>query len=288
MLGRRLLVAVLLLNALLAPLSAPARASDIDAGPGFRRDELTASDVEAGLRGQRLRGLIAAQSRDAIDAALHPFTVPDGPANCVVQRCVALTFDDGPSANSEHLLDVLAGLEVKATFFVIGRSIGGRSATLQRMQREGHEIGNHTWDHPRLSQATPEEIARQVALADAAITRAVGASTTLRPVRPPYAALSDAARRAIGRPVVMWSLDSLDWKDRDPAHIAARMRVAWPGAIILCHDTNASTADALPEVVEALREKGYRFVTISELYAPQGLVPGGTYTGKRGTEAKIP
>ncbi|MBX7215205.1 MAG: polysaccharide deacetylase family protein, partial [Thermoflexales bacterium] len=144
MLGRRLLVAVLLLNALLAPLSAPARASDIDAGPGFRRDELTASDVEAGLRGQRLRGLIAAQSRDAIDAALHPFTVPDGPANCVVQRCVALTFDDGPSANSEHLLDVLAGLEVKATFFVIGRSIGGRSATLQRMQREGHEIGNHT------------------------------------------------------------------------------------------------------------------------------------------------
>jgi len=189
--------------------------------------------------------------------------------NCREVACVALTFDDGPSFYTEGLLDTLKEHNVKATFFVLGTQVRIQSETVQRMFREGHQIGNHTWDHPNLTRMSDDQIREQLQLTDNLIAQIIGESTPF--MRPPYGAYNDNVLAASGLPIIFWSVDPLDWKDRDAATVAARIVDAPAGAIILSHDIHKSTVEAVPAIIAALKSRGIHMVTVTKLFEPQTL-----------------
>jgi peptidoglycan/xylan/chitin deacetylase (PgdA/CDA1 family) len=194
------------------------------------------------------------------------------------RREVALTFDDGPDdVWTPKVLDALARSGVPATFFVVGQRCERVPQVLVRISREGHAIGNHSWDHANLSKLGTEAIRTQIQKTDATIRRLTGHTPSM--LRPPYGALSDAvvneARRA-GKIIVLWNVDSLDWMQLKGRQVAANiLSHASPGSIILQHSAGGTgenlqgTVDALPVVVRLLRERGYRFRTVPQLLGLQ-------------------
>jgi peptidoglycan/xylan/chitin deacetylase (PgdA/CDA1 family) len=184
---------------------------------------------------------------------------------------VALTFDDGPHAShTPRLLDILRARNVKATFYVIGKNVDLYPGIVRRTVAEGHEIGNHTYTHPKLSSLSTDRVMSEIRKTDDAIVRACG----IRPktLRPPYGALLQSQRQMIhstfGYPTIMWSVDPLDWKRPGSSVVTSRIVSATNnGAIILVHDLHGSSVDAMPATVDALLRKGYKFVTVSQLLA---------------------
>ncbi|HEY7257056.1 MAG TPA: polysaccharide deacetylase family protein [Solirubrobacterales bacterium] len=198
--------------------------------------------------------------------------VTNGPRD---RDVVALTFDDGPSSYTEAFADVLREQHVQATFFEIGQEIAGREATMRRLVRDGDEIGNHTTHH----QAYP-------GYADLVTTSdLIESATRFRPClfRPPGGAVNgaviDAAARA-GMTTITWDVDPSDWSNPGSNAVYARVVDAVePGSIVVMHDgggTRADTLAALPQIIETLRRRGYRFATVTELlghgmiYRPYG------------------
>ncbi len=204
-------------------------------------------------------------------ASALPVATAQDEINCHEVACVALTFDDGPSFYTEGLLDTLKEHNVKATFFVLGTQVRIQSETVQRMFQEGHQIGNHTWDHPNLTQMGDAQIREQLQLTDDLITQIVGVPTPF--LRPPYGAYNDRVLAASGLPIIFWSVDPLDWKDRDAETVASRIIDAPVGAIILAHDIHKSTVAAVPAIIAALKSRGIHFVTVTKLYEPHTLLP---------------
>ena len=198
--------------------------------------------------------------------------------NCYEVPCVALTFDDGPSIFTEGLLDILKEHEVKATFFILGSRARIQSETVSRTFEEGHEIGNHTWDHPLLTDPglSNEHIRWQVQQTDEIITQIIGEPSVH--LRPPYGAYNDRVLEVAGVPFIFWSVDPVDWRDRDAEIVAARIIDAPPGAIILAHDIHETTVEAVPAIIVALKNRGIHFVTVTKLFAPQELLPGYVYS----------
>lgn len=190
---------------------------------------------------------------------------------------VALTFDDGPHATlTPKLLDILKEKGVKATFFVLGQCVAANPAVLQRAASEGHEIGNHSWDHKSFLKGGAAGVASQINQANAAIENATGKKPVL--VRPPYGATNAAITRRLneefGLKVIMWDVDPLDWKTRNSAHVKAEiLKGAKPGSIILSHDIHPTTVEAMAGTIDALKEKGFQFVTVSELVAMDRPLP---------------
>jgi peptidoglycan-N-acetylglucosamine deacetylase len=184
---------------------------------------------------------------------------------------VALTFDDGPHAShTPRLLDILRARNVKATFYVIGKNVDLYPGIVRRTVAEGHEIGNHTYTHPKLSSLSTDRVMSEIRKTDDAIVRACG----IRPktLRPPYGALLQTQRQMIhstfGYPTIMWSVDPLDWKKPGVGVVTSRIVSGTNnGAIILVHDLHGSSVDAMPGTIDALLRKGYRFVTVSQLLA---------------------
>ncbi len=207
-------------------------------------------------------------------ARQSPAARDDGP-NCQQVLCVALTFDDGPSIYTDGLLDILKEHGVRATFFVVGQSAKIHSETIRRMDREGHQIGNHTWNHPNLTYLSPEEIREQIRLTDSIISQIIG--ETPQHMRPPYAAYNEYVLAATDMPVILWSVDPLDWKDRDSEIVAARIIASPAGAIILAHDIHRTTVEAVPSIIASLKSKGIHFVTVTELLGPHTLESGRIY-----------
>lgn len=181
------------------------------------------------------------------------------------KKVVALTFDDGPDGNTTpQALDTLAKYKIKATFFVQGKNIAGNEAILKRMQDEGHEVGNHSWNHPVLTQLSLEDAKKQITDTEAAITNVLGKSSKL--MRPPYGAISDDIRNSLDLSFILWDVDSLDWKSKNEAAIFTEIQhQASDGSIILLHDIHQPSVNSLPKVIEYLQEQGYSFVTVSEL-----------------------
>ena len=198
--------------------------------------------------------------------------------NCYEVPCVALTFDDGPSVYTEGLLDILSEHGVQATFFILGKSARIQSETVSRMFAEGHQIGNHTWDHPNLTQLPDEVILQQVRQTDDIVTQIIGQPT--QHLRPPYGAYNDRVLAVSGLPIIFWSVDPLDWRDRDAEIVAARIIESPAGAIILAHDIHKTTVIAVPVIIEALRNRGTQFVTVTKLFGPEQLVAGNVYVSQ--------
>ena len=184
---------------------------------------------------------------------------------------IALTFDDGPHATlTPRLLDILKARGIKATFFVLGQCVVANPDVLRRAVAEGHEIGNHSWDHRALTKVGAAGVALEVNQTNAAIEQAGGKKPTL--LRPPYGATTTTITKRLneeyGLKVILWDVDPLDWKVRNAAHVTGEiLKHTRPGSIILAHDIHPSTIDAMPATLDALLEKGFQFVTVSDLVA---------------------
>ncbi len=199
-----------------------------------------------------------------------------GRVDCGAVPCIALTFDDGPGRYTAELLDVLASRDVAVTFFTVGVNVVHQPALTARIVAEGHEIGNHTFDHRDLTTLSPSLVREQVESAQAAIRDATGAPAAL--LRPPYGATNDVSAENVGLPQIVWTVDTRDWADRDAAIVTSRaLDGAAAGRIILMHDIHASTVAAVPAIVDGLLAEGYRLVTVSDLLAGRDLVPGNVY-----------
>ncbi|TDC86698.1 hydrolase, partial [Nonomuraea deserti] len=209
--------------------------------------------------------------RAALDAAAGK------PVDCRRVKCVALTFDDGPGRYTDTLLRHLAAHRARATFFVVGQNVAANPGIVRRTYAAGHEIAGHTWSHADLTKLSATGIRSQLTRTDRAIKAATG--VTPRLIRPPYGAFNTAVRLQSPRPLVMWSVDTLDWLHRDSARVARKaVRSARPGSIILFHDIHPTTVRAIPRVLRKLSARGYHFVTVSRLYGdrPPRLVYGTT------------
>ena len=185
------------------------------------------------------------------------------------RRCVALTFDDGPDPErTPALLDTLKAMNVRATFFLVGRAVDAHPALAARIVREGHEVGNHTYSHRYLPLARSRSVRAELAATDAAIERATGLVPTL--ARPPYGGRSPRNVQAFARSakrLVTWDVNSFDWKGAPADEVADRVvERTRPGSIILLHEARERgevTIDAVRQIVPALRARGFELTTVS-------------------------
>jgi peptidoglycan-N-acetylglucosamine deacetylase len=200
----------------------------------------------------------------------------------VDQPYIAMTFDDGPSAeNTPRLLEMLKQRNIKATFFLIGQNASSNPDLVRRILAEGHEIGNHSWTHPQLSKLSDDRVTAEITQTQDAIKDASGFTPTL--LRPPYGAITPRQREWIenrfGLNIILWSVDPFDWKRPGASVITQRiLSQTRPGAIILSHDIHKQTVDAMPATLDALIAKGYKFATVSQLIAMNKPKPTPTET----------
>jgi peptidoglycan/xylan/chitin deacetylase (PgdA/CDA1 family) len=184
---------------------------------------------------------------------------------------IAMTYDDGPHpANTPRLLDILRQRNIKATFYVIGKNVDMYPHLTRRIVAEGHEIGNHTYTHRNLKTLSDAQVLSEMTRTRDSITRATGVQP--RTMRPPYGALYQNQREMImnqlGYPTIMWAVDPRDWQR--PGVSVVRDRILSEtsnGAIVLAHDLHAPTVDAMPSTLDGLLNRGFKFVTVSQLLA---------------------
>lgn len=190
------------------------------------------------------------------------------PAAAIVNEngpMIALTFDDGPYPKvTGHILDVLEKNGVCATFFVLGSRIEGHEDMLTRMDELGCEIGNHSFSHADLTRLSKADCQRELSDTDAEIRRVIGHEASV--VRPPYGYYNKTVMSAAERPLILWTVDTNDWRGKAPGEIADYViQQAKEGSVILMHDQQTQTADAMEMIIPTLIEEGFRFVTVSEL-----------------------
>ena len=185
---------------------------------------------------------------------------------------IALTFDDGPRRDTtQRLLDGLRERGASATFFLIGRQIPGNEDLVLRMKAEGHQVGNHTWNHVTLSGSLTADL-EELRRTDALLQELLGSGTYW--VRPPYGLISEAERAALEVPLVHWTVDPEDWAKLSPeAVVQAVLKEAGPNDIVLLHDFFSDYVDAALEIVDTLQAEVYYFVTVEELLALNGITP---------------
>lgn len=187
---------------------------------------------------------------------------------------VALTFDDVPDPRfTPQVLDELKKQGVKATFFVVGSRAKKHPELLRRIHREGHIIGNHSFSHPLFKNRSVEQFQNEIQRTEKIIQRIIGYKPKL--IRPPYGEINEAQvkwAKQHGYKIVNWNVDSLDWKGLDKETVTQNVLSAVvPGSIVLQHagggvgSTLEGSVEAIPEIIQSLRSKGYHFVTLPEL-----------------------
>lgn len=194
---------------------------------------------------------------------------------------VALTYDDGPSQYTPEILSVLRQYGSVATFFVVGNRVSGYADTVRSAFEMGCEIGNHTYSHQTLTKVGVPTIQSQIGATNSAVQNITGTSPAL--MRPPGGGHNPTVRSAVGMPVIMWSIDTLDWKTRNAASTQASiLNNVRDGDIVLMHDLYSQTAAASRVVIPELVRRGYQLVTVSELSDCRGaMTSGGVYSSFR-------
>lgn len=183
---------------------------------------------------------------------------------------IALTFDDGPSDFTDRLLDCLEANNVKATFFLAGQEVEYFQEPVKRMEELGCEIGNHSYDHPDLTTLSADDAASQLSRTDQLIQDLTGHIATV--VRPPYGSYNDTVAETAARPLILWSVDTLDWETQNAdSTVQNVMDNASDGQIILMHDIFKESVDAAEIFIPQLLQEGYQLVTVSELAAAKGI-----------------
>ena len=181
------------------------------------------------------------------------------------KKMIALTFDDGPNYNTSKVLEVLEEYEVPATFFVLGSKIKGNEYILNRIIKSGSEIGNHTYNHKILTKLEEDKIKEEIESTNNKIFEVTGFYPSL--LRPSYGIVNKKVKEISDYPIIIWDIDTLDWKYHNSKKIAGRvLSKARDGDIILMHDIYSSTSNALKIIIPKLKDRGYTFVTVSELF----------------------
>ena len=178
---------------------------------------------------------------------------------------VALTFDDGPHQTcTPALLNGLKQREVKATFFLMGENIAGKEPLVQRMQAEGHLIGNHGYRHIQMTKEEAEQACADIEQTEKLIQSITGKRPEY--LRPPYGDWNEQLECRVNLTTVLWNVDSLDWKFQNTDRIVRRVeKDVKDGDIILMHDIFPTSVEAALRIVDDLQKRGYEFVTVEEL-----------------------
>ena len=181
------------------------------------------------------------------------------------KKLVALTFDDGPSASTTpRLLDILSEKDAPATFFMLGTSARNNPDIVKRAKKEYHVVASHTMYHQNLIRISVSALQSDVDEANSVFNDILGQAPNL--TRPPYGNINNAVRDTIKTPLILWSVDTLDWKSKNVDSIVETTKSqVHDGAIILMHDIYPTSVDAVPIIIDDLRNDGYEFVTIPEL-----------------------
>ncbi|TJZ50095.1 polysaccharide deacetylase family protein [Streptomyces piniterrae] len=200
--------------------------------------------------------------------------------DCRKAKCVALTFDAGPSEHTPRLLDILKKEKVQATFFMLGKNhIAERPADVKRIDAEGHELANHTWSHQILTEIEPAEAKRELSRAQDAVRKITGKTPTL--MRPPQGKTDEEVSkisRELGLAQVLWSVTAKDYQTNDSALITKRvLEQTERDGIILLHDIYQGTVPAVPGILKELKKRGFTIVTVSQLLSPAKPEPGMVY-----------
>ncbi len=189
------------------------------------------------------------------------------PVNKVIdpnKKIVALTFDDGPSKYTDEIIETLHKNDAVGTFFVIGNKVKIYDNTLRKSVKYGNEIGNHSYNHKWLTKLSINELKQQIDKTQDIIYNVTGYKSVL--LRPTYGGINSSIRNNTDLQIVMWSVDTMDWKYRNVNTIVKRATAnVKDGDIILMHDIKDRTSKALKQIIPILKEKGFEFVTISEL-----------------------
>ena len=178
---------------------------------------------------------------------------------------IALTFDDGPNARyTPILLDGLKKRNIRASFFLIGENIEGNEDILLQMRRDGHLIGNHTWDHVQLDKIPAEKARLEIEKTNNRIYEASGIYPSY--VRPPFGAWIKDMELSVTMLPVFWDVDTLDWQSKNiDSILSIAQKQVHDGSIILMHDGYQTSVDAALKIADLFTEKGYVFVTADQL-----------------------
>ncbi|MCA1223993.1 polysaccharide deacetylase family protein [Streptomyces sp. 8L] len=258
----------------LVPLLGACGASYPVTSPKAARDAAKSVPSAPAVTGRAGTGIGAAPGATAL-AAGRP-----GAVDCRKVKCVALSFDAGPSQYTPQVLKTLAKYHAHATFMTLGKNHVLKHPDLVRQEAAaGMEIGNHTWTHQILTKIKPAEAREELKLNQDAVKKITGKAPTL--MRPPQGRTDENVTkicRELGLSQVLWSVTAKDYKTKDSAVIEQRvLDQTRRDGIILLHDIYPGTAPALPGILSALDKKGYTVVTVSQLIWPAKPKPGEVY-----------
>lgn len=219
----------------------------------------------------RERGLAATYAERSSATGLQVLWRAD-----TTRKVAALTFDDGPGEElTPGLLDVLRAAKVRATFLLVGSHAKERSDLVRRQVRDGHEIGNHSWSHTDLSLLSYDEIRRELERTDDLLADLTGRRPTV--VRPPFGRINGALLQHVaiaGQRILLWDVRLREGDLDTPGNVAWVGENLRPGTIVLCHDAGSANRyigiRSIPGIVATARERGYEFVTASEMFELNG------------------
>lgn len=199
------------------------------------------------------------------------------------ERLVALTFDDGPKkGKTDKMLDMLKEKGVKATFFLIGAQVEENAELVKRMAEEGHQIGIHTYTHVDLACLSEAKQKEEIKKSEEAIKAVIDSDEFL--LRPPFGETNRTLEKWVDRPMIFWSMDTLDWTGKSAAKIIQEtIEDIHDGDIILMHDISDHGVEGAAGIIDELQRMGYTFLTVDQLFAYRGieLEDGGSYRRAR-------
>lgn len=186
-------------------------------------------------------------------------------------KLIALTFDDGPCGYTKGLLDGLKQRNVKVTFFMLGQCAKAYPDTVRRAYDEGHQIAQHTYNHPALTTKSNEEIQWQLKTTDAILDEILGQDLDYI-LRTPYGDYNDRVLGQLSCPNIIWSLDSCDWQLLNAQKVCDKIvNNAFDGAIVLVHDIHKTSIPGALQAIDILLARGYELVTVNELFRRRGV-----------------
>lgn len=203
--------------------------------------------------------------RNSLNEAYKPAPIKKKKASKTPTKVVSLTFDDGPNTTStKQILAILKKEQIKATFFIVGTQAKANPKMVKEIYKAGHELGNHSFTHADLARLSDKKIKNEITKTNKYIKEASGHNPTV--FRPPYGSFDQRVINYAKVPMILWSVDTLDWQNHNTTSILHNIEEEKSKQMtLLMHDIHDSSADALPKVIKKLKKENYTFVTASEL-----------------------
>lgn len=219
------------------------------------------SDIKVRIEASNVKSELYVEEEE-IEENIEP--IDDG------KKYVALTFDDGPGKYTKELVDLLVKNNVKASFFMVGQNIKNYKSSVKYAYDNEMEICNHSQNHKNLKNLSKEDIEYEINSVDDMLEEITGERA--RYYRSPGGNQNENVLNTISKPCILWNVDTRDWESRDTQKIISKtLKEVDDGDIILMHEIYKTTLDAVEPIIIKLKEKGYNFVTVTELYKIKGV-----------------